>query len=69
MLSNALLVFLVLNFLTVLVVAYDAVVVIKASSELDIQALKDVQGTAAVYKVKGLAFYASKVYEGNFFSC
>jgi len=47
------------------VVAQDAVVLIR-SSAVDVAALKAVGGTYAVYRVKGLHFYANEVYQGKF---
>merc|ERR1712002_572416 len=57
--------FLVCTYLTAVVIAEDAVVVIKTTGAVDVQALKNIAGTSAVYKVKRLNFYANPVYQGK----
>ena len=55
----------VLLALVGLAIAKDAVVVLKTSDAVDVQALKDVEGATAVYKVKRLNFYNDPVYKGS----
>lgn len=55
----------VLFALVGLAIAKDAVVVLKTSDAVDVQALKDVEGATAVYKVKRLNFYNDPVYKGE----
>merc|ERR1711962_235958 len=66
MLSNTVTLLLACTYFTTLAVADDAVVVLKASSAIDVPALKNVQGTVAVYRVKRLNFYSNAVYKGKY---
>jgi len=61
--SNAIILFLVCSSLTGVTYALDAVVAIRASGAVDIQALRNVAGTSAVYKVKRLNFFLNPVYK------
>jgi len=63
MLSNTVILFLACS---AVVLAKDAVVVLKASGAVDVAALKAVAGTAAVYRVKRLNFYENDIYAGKY---
>jgi len=66
MLSNTAILFFICACFTAVTLADDAVVVIKASDAVDVQALKNVAGTSAVYRVKRLNFYSNPVYQGRY---
>jgi len=66
MMSTPVFVLVAFSFLTAVVLADDAVVVIKASAAVDVPALKAVAGTSAVFKVRRLNFYANAVYKGKY---
>ena len=48
-----------------MVLADDVVVLLKTSEAVDVQVLKCVHGTAAVYKVKSIHFHTTSVYRGK----